>query len=58
MRPMVASRQQILAKLLTNLAQHHLDGTAIVYVGTRREAEAVAAFVTEVTLPQKPNHPE
>ncbi len=42
-----ASKQQILAELLTDLAQHQTDGTAIVYVGTRREAEELAAFVTE-----------
>jgi ATP-dependent DNA helicase RecQ len=44
----VASKQQLLAGLLHELAQPQTTGTAIVYVGTRREAVEVAAFVSEV----------
>ncbi len=43
----VASKQQLLAGLLHDLAQPGATGTAIVYVGTRREAVEVAAFVSE-----------
>lgn len=40
-----AAKQQVLVEQLQDMGRHHLNGTAIIYVGTRREAEEVAEFV-------------